>query len=41
MESGFDYGVNEADDLQLTKNMMAFVGGMVNRGMIDAGDARD
>ena len=38
MESGFDYSDNEADDLQLTKNMMAFVGGMVNRGMIDADD---
>ena len=38
MQSGFDYSDNEADDLQLTKNMMAFVGGMVNRGMIDADD---
>ena len=38
MESGFDYSDNEADDLQLSKNMMAFVGGMVNRGMIDADD---
>ena len=33
-----DYSDNECDDLQLTKNMQALVGGMVNRGLIDADD---
>ena len=33
-----DYSDNEADDLQLSKNLMAFVGGMVNGGIIDADD---
>ena len=29
---------NEADEIQLHKNLMAFVGGMVSGGMIDADD---
>ena len=33
-----DYSDNEADDLQLSKNLMAFVGGMVSGGIIDADD---
>jgi hypothetical protein len=33
-----DYSDNECDDLQLTKNMQALVGGMVNCGLIDADD---
>ena len=33
-----DYSDNECDDLQLTKNMQALVGGMVNSGIIDAND---
>ena len=33
-----DYSDNECDDLQLTKNMQALVGGMVNGGIIDADD---
>ena len=33
-----DYSDNECDDLQLTKNMQALVGGMVNGGLIDADD---
>jgi|TARA_B100000085_G_C18413067_1_gene459434 hypothetical protein len=38
LESEFDYSDNECDDLQLTKNMQALVGGMVNGGLIDADD---
>ena len=33
-----DYSENEADEIQLHKNLMAFVGGMVSGGMIDADD---
>ena len=33
-----DYSDNECDDLQLSKNMQALVGGMVNGGIIDADD---
>ena len=38
LESEFDYSDNECDDLQLTKNMQALVGGMVNGGLIEADD---
>lgn len=38
LSDGFDYSDNECDDLQLTKNMQALVGGMVNGGLIDADD---
>ena len=38
LEHGLDYSDNECDDLQLTKNMQALVGGMVNGGLIDADD---
>lgn len=38
LDSEFDYSDNECDDLQLTKNMQALVGGMVNGGLIDADD---
>tara|TARA_Y100000385_G_scaffold11760_1_gene12146 strand:- start:47 stop:454 length:408 start_codon:yes stop_codon:yes gene_type:complete len=33
-----DYSDNECDDLQLSKNMQALVGGMINGGIIDADD---
>ena len=33
-----DYSDNEADEIQLHKNLMALVGGMVNGGLIDADD---
>lgn len=33
-----DYSENETDELQLHRNQMAMVGGMVNSGMIDAED---
>ena len=36
-----DYSENEKDEIQLHKNMMAFVGGMVNSGMIDADDLEE
>ena len=36
-----DYSENEKDEIQLHKNMMAFVGGMVNSGMIDAEDLEE
>ena len=38
IDKPFDYSENEKDEIQLHKNMMAFVGGMVNSGMIDADD---
>ena len=38
MESGFDYGENEADEIQLAKNEYAFVRGMVNGGLIEWDD---
>ncbi len=38
LSEGLDYSDNEADEVQLHKNMMAMVGGMVNSGMIDADD---
>ena len=36
-----DYSDNEADEIQLHKNLMALVGGMVNRGMVDADDLEE
>ncbi len=38
LDSEFDYSDNECDDLQLTKNMQALIGGMINGGLIDADD---
>ena len=38
LSEGLDYSDNEADEVQLHKNMMAMVGGMGNSGMIDADD---
>ena len=38
LSEGLDYSDSEADEVQLHKNMMAMVGGMVNSGMIDADD---
>jgi len=36
-----DYGDNEADEIQLHRNMAALVGGMVNGGLIDADDLEE
>ena len=36
-----DWSDNEADEIQLHKNMAALVGGMVNSGMIDADDLEE
>tara|TARA_A100001515_G_scaffold123409_2_gene107280 strand:+ start:1225 stop:1659 length:435 start_codon:yes stop_codon:yes gene_type:complete len=33
-----DYSDNETDEIQLHRNLVAFVGGMVNGGLIDADD---
>jgi len=41
LDSELDYSDNEADEIQLHKNMMALVGGMVNSGMIDAEDLEE
>ena len=41
LSEGLDYSDNEADEVQLHKNMMAMVGGMVNSGMIDADDLEE
>lgn len=38
LDSDFDYSDNECDDCQLTKNMQALIGGMVNSGLIDSDD---
>ena len=38
LDSELDYSGNECDDLALTRNMMALVGGMINGGIIDADD---
>ena len=36
-----DYSENETDKLQLHRNEMAFVGGMLNSGMIEASDLEE
>jgi len=36
LSEGLDYSDNECDELQLHRNQMALVGGMVNGGIIDA-----
>ena len=41
LDSELDYSDNECDELQLHKNQMALVGGMFNRGMIDAEDLEE
>ena len=41
LDSELDYSDNEADEIQLHKNMVALVGGMVNSGMIDAEDLEE
>ena len=38
LSEGLGYSDNEADEIQLHKNMLALVGGMVNSGMISADD---
>ena len=38
LDSELDYSMNEYDDQQLTKNMMAMVAGMLSGGIIDADD---
>ena len=41
IECEFDYSENETDELQQHKNEMAFVGGMISSGMIDASDLEE
>ncbi len=41
LDSELDYSDNEADEIQLHKNMVALVGGMINSGMIDAEDLEE
>ena len=41
LDGELDYSDNEADEIQLHKNMMALVGGMINSGMIDAEDLEE
>ncbi len=41
LDGELDYSDNEADEIQLHKNMVALVGGMVNSGMIDAEDLEE
>ena len=41
LDGELDYSDNETDEIQLHKNMMALVGGMVNSGMIDAEDLEE
>jgi hypothetical protein len=38
IDKPLDWSQNECDDLQLTKNMQAMVGGMINGGMLDVDD---
>ena len=38
LDGELDYSGNECDELQLHKNQMALVGGMVSGGLIDADD---
>lgn len=41
LDSELDYSDNECDEIQLHKNHMALVGGMVNGGLIDAEDLEE
>ena len=41
LDSELDYSDNETDELQLHKNQMAMVSGMVSGGLIDADDLED
>lgn len=41
LDSELDYSANECDDLQLTKNLQAMVGGMLNGGLITEDDLLD
>jgi hypothetical protein len=38
IDQPLDWSKNECDDMQLTKNMQAMVGGMINGGMLDVDD---
>ncbi len=38
LDSEFDYSGNECDEIQLHKNQMAMVSGMISGGLIDADD---
>ena len=38
LDSELDYSMNEIDELQLTRNMQAMVGGMISGGIIEADD---
>jgi hypothetical protein len=41
LDGELDYSGNECDELQLHKNQMALVGGMINGGIIDADELED
>jgi hypothetical protein len=41
LDGELDYSDNETNEIQLHKNMMALVGGMVSGGLIDADDLED
>lgn len=41
LSEGLDYSENESNEIQLHKNMLALVGGMVNSGLIDAEDLEE
>jgi hypothetical protein len=41
LDGELDYSDNETNEIQLHKNMMALVGGMVSGGMIDAEDLEE
>jgi hypothetical protein len=38
IDQPLDWSKNECDDMQLTKNMQAMVGGLINGGMLDVDD---
>jgi len=41
LDGELDYSNNEVDEIQLHKNQMALVNGMINSGMIDAEDLEE
>ena len=41
LDGELDYNGNECDELQLHKNQMALVGGMINGGLIDADELEE
>jgi hypothetical protein len=41
LDSALDYSDNECDDLRLTKNMQALIGGMISGGILDFDDLKE